>query len=162
MRLRTDFINWRPDAEDFGQQGMTQADNVLHDTEGYKSLKRQSAGAFFTMNYYASTPLVSVRSMQVRAIGDRKNNIAAIAQDKATTAAVAELSIGAQGDANPFTTISTATMISSGAVRIKSFSVAELGAGKFVACACFQSDLVGGGSTLTSITGDITYSVLSV
>jgi len=34
-QVRLNFLNWRPDAEDFGNDGLTIATNVLHDTEGY-------------------------------------------------------------------------------------------------------------------------------
>lgn len=161
-QLRRDFLNWRPDADAFGNDGLTVADNVLHDSEGYKPLCRQTDMAFVTMNYYAQLPLASVRSMQVRAIGDRKNQVAAIVQDKATTAAIAELSVGARYDSGPFTTLSTATLLSASNVRVKSFSLAELGAGAFVACATFSADLANGTSTIYSITGDVAYTVLSV
>jgi hypothetical protein len=160
--IRRDFLNWNPDADAFGNEGLVTADNVIHDAKGYKQICKQTVNAFNTLNYYAATPLVSVRAMQVRAIGDRKNLIAAIAQDKATTVSMAEISIGAAGDAAPFTTLSTATLLSDSSIVVKSFSLAELGVGAFVACATFDADLLDGSSTVYSITGDITYSLLSV
>ncbi|MHC4361852.1 MAG: hypothetical protein ACYSTZ_03410 [Planctomycetota bacterium] len=37
--IRFNFIDWRPDADDFGNKGLTVADNVVHDSEGYKQSK---------------------------------------------------------------------------------------------------------------------------
>lgn len=34
--MRIKFLNWRPDAEDIGNDGLTIADNVIHDVEGYR------------------------------------------------------------------------------------------------------------------------------
>ncbi len=161
-KLRKDFLNWKPDSEAFSNEGLTVADNVLHDTAGYKAIKAQSGGAFQLTEFYVGQTLASVRSMQIRAIGDRKNFVAAIAQDAVTSAAMGHLSIGAEGDSTAFAVATTAALASAGSVRVKSFSVAELGVGAFVACASFSAELATGSSTVYSITGDITYTVLSV
>ncbi len=160
--LRRDFLNGTPDQEDFGNEGLTVADNVIHDTEGFKQLNIQPSASFETANFYSGKALSSVRSMQIRSIGDRKNRIAAIAEDRATTAVMADLSVGAEGDSTAFTLISTGTLASADSIRIKAFSVAELGVGSFVACAAFSAELEDGSSTLYNITGDITYTLLSI
>ena len=48
MRVTVPFLNWRPDAEDVGNDGLTKADNVVHDTEGYRPIHLASSGAFST------------------------------------------------------------------------------------------------------------------
>lgn len=157
MSVRVNFTNWQPDKDDFGTEGLTVADNVIHDTEGYKPIRKESS--FATLNFLTDTPLASVRSMQVRGIGANRNKIGAFVQDKATTATMAEMSLAAQDDGAAFTTISTSTLTSAGACKVKSFSVAELENGVFVACATFDASLTSGGFTTYALTGDITYSV---
>ena len=63
-RVRIDFLNWRPDAEDFGNQGLTVADNVVHEPEGYKPIYLKSAGAFATIG-----DLRSITSVVTKPIG---------------------------------------------------------------------------------------------
>ena len=46
--LRVNFLNWKPDTEDVGNDGLTVATNVVHDTEGYKATHLISATAFST------------------------------------------------------------------------------------------------------------------
>jgi len=46
MQAKFDFLNWRPDAEDLRNPGLITADNVIHDTEGYKEYKTPTSGAF--------------------------------------------------------------------------------------------------------------------
>ena len=159
--LRLNFLNWRPDQDEWGFDGLIKANNVIHDTEGYKSVKMKTAGAFATGNFYSATPMTSIRSMQVRAVGKNFNKIAAIAEDRATTATMADLSIGAEGEASAFTSVASATLVSAGGVRVASFSIGELESGSFVVCATFDQSMASGGSTTTSITGELTYTITS-
>lgn len=156
-QVRVNFINWQPDNDDFGTQGLTECDNVIHDTEGYKPIRKDAT--FATLNFLTDTPLASVRSMQVRGIGANRNKIAALVQDKATTAAIAEMSIAAQDDGAAFTTLSSGTLLSAGSCKVASFSIAELEGGLFVACATYSATLASGGATTYALTGDITYTV---
>lgn len=55
MRTRVKFLNWNPDSEDEDNQGLTVADNVLHESEGYKPLHMASAGTFQTTGGLASS-----------------------------------------------------------------------------------------------------------
>ena len=45
---RINFINWHPDLEDTENKGLTVAENVVHEPEGYKPIHLASAGAFST------------------------------------------------------------------------------------------------------------------
>lgn len=47
--VRINFLNWRPDAEDIGNDGLITADNVIHDTEGYKQIGLVTNGAVSTL-----------------------------------------------------------------------------------------------------------------
>lgn len=155
-QIRTNFLGWRPDQDEFGLEGLITADNIIHDTEGYKPVKMQTAGAFSAATFYSGATLHSVRSMQIRAVGLGNNNMAAIAEDG--TGGVADLSIGAQGEAAAFTSISTATLASVGGIRCKAFSVAELESGAFLISAKWDADITGG-STSYALTGEVTYTV---
>ncbi len=160
-QLRVNFLGWRPDSEDLGNEGLTVANNVLHDTEGYKPLVMQTAGAFAVGTFYTGATLHSVRSVQIRQVGMNSNKVMAMAKDRATSAAIADLTIGLEGEAAAFTTISSGTLSSAGAVRVASFSVAEMESGVFGVCATYDASLLSGGSTVLSITGEVTYTVTS-
>lgn len=58
-QLKTNFLNWRPDADEYDNDGLTKANNTVHDTEGYKPIHLQSAGAFST-GIPASVSVLSV------------------------------------------------------------------------------------------------------
>jgi len=63
--VRLNFLNWRPDADEFGNDGLTVAKNVVHDTDGYKPIYVATAYAAATSTAVSST----VPSLQVRPIG---------------------------------------------------------------------------------------------
>ena len=157
--IRLNFLNWRPDAEALSNDGLTVADNVLHDTEGYKPLNVQSG--FSASTFFANDTLLSVRSMQIRQVANNSNRVAALVQDTQTTVAMADLTIGLEGEVIEFTKISTPTLSSAGGIRVSSFSVAEMESGGFGVCATYLASLQAGGSTVLSITGEVVYVVES-
>ena len=53
-QVRINFLNWAPDKEDLGNEGLTVASNVVHDTDGYKPIYLASAGVFSTTGALAS------------------------------------------------------------------------------------------------------------
>ena len=160
-QVRLNFLNWRPDSIDLGNEGLSIANNVLHDTEGYKPLVKQTAAAFTASTFFSGSTLASVRSIQIRQVQLNSNRIAAMAKDRATTAAIADLTIGLEGEAAAFTTISSGTLSSAGGIRVASFSVAEMESGAFGVCATYDASLAAGGSTVLSITGEVTYTISS-
>lgn len=70
--VRLNFLNWRPDLEDFMNDGLTVATNVVHDAEGYKEVPLHSAGSFATTG-----GLVSVSSIVAKPVGAQSDTIAA-------------------------------------------------------------------------------------
>jgi len=70
--VRVNFLNWRPDAEDVGNDGLTKADNVIHDVEGYRPAHLASSGAFSTTGGLAasSATVLSVVAKPVGSQGD--------------------------------------------------------------------------------------------
>lgn len=55
MRQRIKFLNWLPDLEDEEHQGLTVADNVVHEPEGYKPIHLISASSFATTGGLAAS-----------------------------------------------------------------------------------------------------------
>jgi len=70
--VRVNFLNWRPDQEDVITEGLTVADNCIHDVEGYKPAHLMSAGAFATTGGLAATSatIMSIIAKPVGAQGD--------------------------------------------------------------------------------------------
>lgn len=71
-KVRVDWLNWRPDLEDTEYEGLTVADNVIHEPEGYKAVHLASAGTFTTTGGLGSTTgyINSVASKPVGAGND--------------------------------------------------------------------------------------------
>lgn len=65
--IRYNFLNWRPDLEDTENQGLTVAQNVVHEPEGYKPIHLASAGSFVTTGGLAasSATVVSLVSKRI-------------------------------------------------------------------------------------------------
>lgn len=53
--MKIAFLNWRPDLEDENHDGLTVADNVVHEPEGYKPIHLASAGTFSTTGGLAAS-----------------------------------------------------------------------------------------------------------
>lgn len=72
MQSRISFLNWRPDQDVFGNDGLTVADNVAHDTEGWRPIHLASSGAFATTGALAASTatILSLVAKPVGAQGD--------------------------------------------------------------------------------------------
>lgn len=66
--VRINYLNWNPDSEDEANKGLTIADNVLHDTEGYKPLHLASTGSFATTGSLAAS-IGTVTSLVAKPVG---------------------------------------------------------------------------------------------
>ena len=66
--VRLNFLNWRPDVEDVGNDGLSVADNVVHETEGYKPTHLGSTGSFATTGGLAASAATIV-SIVVKPVG---------------------------------------------------------------------------------------------
>ena len=83
MKERFQFLNWRPDAEAFGNDGLTVAQNVIHDTEGWKPVYLASSGAFSTTGGLAATS-ADILSLVARPVGTQGDYLAAWIADATT------------------------------------------------------------------------------
>lgn len=66
--LRFNFLNFNPDTEDTQNQGLTVAQNVVHDTEGYKAVHLGSAGSFATTGGLGAS-VATVTSVIAKPVG---------------------------------------------------------------------------------------------
>ena len=66
--LRFTFLNWRPDVEDTEHDGLTIANNVIHETEGFKPAHLASAGTFATTGGLGAS-VATVRSLIAKPVG---------------------------------------------------------------------------------------------
>ena len=66
--MRINFLNWNPDLEDENNQGLTVADNVVHEPEGYKPIHLGSAGTFATTGGLAASN-ATVLSVVAKPVG---------------------------------------------------------------------------------------------
>ncbi len=68
--FRIDFLNWRPDAEDTEHDGLSVADNVIHEPEGYKPVSLESAGGFATSIAGSASTVLSLVAKPVGSEND--------------------------------------------------------------------------------------------
>lgn len=66
--VRFNFLNFNPDTEDTQNQGLTVAQNVVHDTEGYKAVHLGSAGSFVTTGGLGAS-VATVTSVIAKPVG---------------------------------------------------------------------------------------------
>ena len=82
-QIRTEFLNWRPDAEDFGNDGLTKAQNVVHDTEGWRPIHVKTSTSFATTNGLAASA-ATILSLVAKPIGTQGDLLCAWISSSAT------------------------------------------------------------------------------
>lgn len=72
MTERFSFLNWRPDLNDVGHDGLAEADNCIHEPDGYRPTHLGTAGAFATTGGLAASnnTVISVVAKPVGSQGD--------------------------------------------------------------------------------------------
>jgi len=149
--VRFNFLNYNPDTEDTENQGLSVAQNVVHDTEGYKPVHLGSAGSFATTGGLAASA-ATVTSIIAKPVGDGNDLFCAwIAGDT--------LHVGLNGvTAAAATTgypVSFATTGSS--QEIVSFDVTELAGKIFFAAQAQQSQAAPVATATLTTTGYMDY-----
>lgn len=84
MKIRVDFLNWRPDQEEFGNQGLTIAENIVHDTEGWKPVFLESANGFATTGGLGASTDDTVLSIVAKPVGSQGDLFCAWLSDSTT------------------------------------------------------------------------------
>ena len=136
--LRLNFLNYRPTQEDVNHDGLTVANNVLHEPEGYKQTYLRSASAFSTTGGLGASN-ASVSSVFAKPVGAQGDLFCAWLSGSPGTLHVGINGVTATTAATGYPlSFSTAT---SGDDRIYAFDVCEY-AGKifFVVEAQYEAD----------------------
>ena len=118
QKLRKEFLNWAPDREDFGNDGLVKATNVVHDSEGWRPVHIKTTTSFSTTGGLAASNATIV-SIVAQPTGSVNDIAAAWISNDGTTSRV---HIGVNGvtatpnttgypTANTFSTLGTAQEI---------------------------------------------------
>ena len=160
MQVKYDLLNWRPDAEDVGNQGLTTCDNVLHQPEGYIPAEEVTGGAFATEPGLGGITTVSLMVKPFGALRtpDLDNNLV-YAQIRGDTLNSLTFGIGVVGEGD-FTSIAMSTVTSYSLTGIKSISVSEIG--QTVSIHAEAQTTIDLGKTIYSLGGYFTYTVTSL
>lgn len=150
-QIRFDFLNLAPDVEDTENQGLTIAQNVVHDTEGYKPVHLGSAGSFVTTGGLGASN-ATVTSIVAKQVGASNDLFCAwIAND---TLHVGINGVTAASDTTGFP-VSFSTTGSS--QEIVSFDVTELADKIFFVAQAQQTELVPSTTTTLTTTGHMDF-----
>lgn len=115
-QVKFNFLNWRPDAEDDGHDGLVTADNVYHQPEGFKAFQSPTAGAFATNTSLGTCPSVVFRPVGTRGqyVGAWLHNATAAGVGYTIDMSVGLFSRGAESQMltliGTYTTYSTSTI----------------------------------------------------
>ena len=144
--LRLNFLNWRPDAEEFGNDGLSIATNVIHDTEGYKQVRLTTALAVTTTAPFTASIFTDVRVARAGVINNAADTNKVSAYIRSTSP-----SLTVAGWPTATTTISFATAAAS-SVALKAFQITESNGNIFVV-AHAEAKAAGGTTVSANFTG---------
>lgn len=131
-QVRINFLNWRPDLEAFGNDGLTVANNVIHDEEGYKQVTLGTSTSQSTLTGIDGRTLLSVEHFLIKPMGPGRtvgsDNFMVCYIEEATAAATGLLTLHEAGGVpnvggtGPITTFGEGT-----AVALRAFDTCALG-----------------------------------
>lgn len=154
-KIRVDWLNWRPDLEDTEFDGLTVADNVVHDAKGYKQVRFVTDSAVSTISSAGNILFASgttISAMQVRQLSNTlddsdSNKVAVYLRDAVSP----QMAVDFFNTTTPVSTVGTAGVMTSG-YAITAFQTAELNNVIFV-CAQATGTAAGGTGIALNITG---------
>ena len=153
MRIRFNFLNWRPDLEETEFEGLTIANGVYHDIEGWKPVTVATIGAISTItstnNLFA--PGVTISAMQIRQVGNlndgsEDNKVAAYIRDAVSP----QFAVDFFNTTTPAST--TGANLMTTAYAVTAFQKTELNGTVFV-CAQAEGEAASGTAVSLNITG---------
>jgi len=150
-QVRFDFLNLAPDIEDTENQGLTVAQNVVHDTEGYKPVHLGSTGSFATTGGLAASN-ATVTSIIAKPVGVGNDLFCAwLAGDT--------LHVGLNGvtAASDTTNFPVSFSTSGSSQEIVAFDVAELADKIFFVVQAQQTEAVPSTTATLTTTGHMNY-----
>ncbi len=127
--IKLDFLNFQPDQDDWNNQGLIEADNVIHTPEGYISYKSIPGASFVADTNLGTTP-----SLVIRPVGTGEQVAIAYLHDATAAGAgfTIQFSIGLM-DSN-YSTLGSYTTYTSSTItsaytgnNVAAFDVCELG-----------------------------------
>jgi len=62
-QVKFNFLNWQPDREDYENDGLITADNLIHQPEGYTELLVNTVGSASTLTALAGTTFTSINML---------------------------------------------------------------------------------------------------
>ena len=159
MRVKYDFLNWRPDQAQHNHDGLEVATDVIHTTEGWVPVRMPTTTSFATeLSFGTIATHVAIRA---KPFGPDNTDLA-IALIREGTVTTGSLHIGSRNSAmGQFTAVGLPTLASSRAAFIETFSVAELGQDVVIGAQA-RCSLASGGHTLIALNGTFTYTITSV
>lgn len=126
-KVKFDFLNWRPDQEDYRNAGLIEADNILHSEEGYLSYREQT-------NFVTNTVIGTCASLVIKSVGTGVQKVVAYLNNPTVAGAgyTIDMNIGLLSalldNVSNYTTITSGTILSAITNNsIVAFDVCELG-----------------------------------
>lgn len=150
MRQRFDFLEWRPDRDELNTEGLQIADNVVHETEGYKQVLMHTAGANGTIS--SLTSAVALREVPIGTGGQTLK--AWLSKETLSPGDALALNVAVEASTT-LDSVTSATVTSLTDAEITSLAVAELDDNLFITCEA-AVQLVSGPGQL-NITGYVAF-----
>jgi hypothetical protein len=154
--VKFNFLDWRPDLDPWEHEGLVYAIDTIHDRNGYRSLKINTALAFST-----ATPLsgnTAITDIKVKPFGIGTDR--AVALINRITVTTSALRIGVEGQ-GAMTSVTLGTLASLNSCWIESFDLAQFGQQVAIGAQAGAS-LAAGGTTTYALGGTFVYTLTSV
>jgi hypothetical protein len=131
--VKLNFLNWQPDVEDYRNEGLITADNVIHSPEGYIQYKTPTT-------FVTSTAIGTCPSMVVRSVGTNDQRVVAYLNNATAAGAGYTIDLNLGLFSSNYTTVALYTSMTSSTIgnlstqnRVVAFDVCELGGVIFMA-----------------------------
>lgn len=148
---RFNFLNWRPDLEDTEHDGLTVAQNVIHDVKGWEPAHLGSAGSFSTTGSLGAS-VATVTSLVAKGVGPFGAQFCAWLANN-------QINVGVNGITSPATTtgypLSFSTAGASQAITV--FDVCEYAGKIFFTVEATQTEAIPSTTTIIRHTGYLDY-----
>ena len=95
-QIRINFLNYNPDIEDTENKGLTVAQNVIHESEGYKEVHLATSTSFATTGGLAAST-ATILSCVAKPVGAGDDLLVAWISDGTSGAGNPEMQIGLNG-----------------------------------------------------------------
>lgn len=148
---RFKFLNWRPDLEDTEHDGLTVAQNVIHDVKGWEPAHLGTAGSFATTGSLAAS-VATVTSLISKAVGPGSDQFSAWIANN-------QINVGVNGVTSPALTTGYPLSFSTAGSQqvITAFDVTEYAGKIFFTVEATQTEAVPASNPVLRHTGHLDY-----